>query len=526
MKKEKNSKSAWLNLIIAIIAAFAIVILLSIFLNYLEKFITQEVQAAATKPVYQARRVAQSHPEIIKIAAKKTFTFWVKFKNTGQKNWEKQKVALKTADLSESQIAHSSWLTKNTAYQVKWGVPVGTTGTFKFIFQAPEINGLRWEKLVLWVNNQKIPGGEIEIGLNVYGGKNPPPPPPPPPPPVVNQPTPEPSNTFFWQSISADYQIVEDLKYPEPNIRVGLFYAEKKDGATNEDASFLPIKIITLNQEPYQVKSLKDDYVFLTQTQGEETEIDFDFVTKKYFINLNGLRKVMTDAPLKIFPLNSDREVIFKITSWYRGPFWGLNVNDNEYQGTLEVKYNSLTNRLWLINELPMEKYLRGVAETPDYYPKESLKAQKIAARTYALFRYLYPKYTQVAAEDLPLFTVRATQADQVYRGYNWERRSPNLVQAVEETKGMVIFYGQDPILAYYFAQTDGRTRSSCEARMTKECLPYLISRPDPPGQGKNLIGHGVGLPQRSARVAAEQGASFHQILRYYYSGVEIKKVW
>ncbi len=336
-----------------------------------------------------------------------------------------------------------------------------------------------------------------------------------------------PKITTWWQEISADYTIAEEIKYEEIKIRAGLFYAEKKDSSSiNEDISYLPIKIITLNQQPYQVKLIKDNAILLAQTQGEETEIDFDFNLKKYFVNVAGARVAMTDSPILFDPISQDEETIFKITSWYRGPFWGQNVNDNEYRGKLEIRFNPNTNRLWLINELPMEKYLKGVAEVQDSSPFEFLKAQKIAARTYAFFRYLNPKYTNVPEDESPLFTVKATQADQVYRGYNREKRSVNTSRVVEETKGMVILYNNDPILAYYFARSDGRTRSSYEAKMTKEPVPYLISKTDPPGEGKTLLGHGVGMPQQGGIVAAQQGALFHQILRYYYTGVEIKKVW
>ncbi len=341
------------------------------------------------------------------------------------------------------------------------------------------------------------------------------------------QPSVTPLIETWWQSLPTDYQIAKEAKYEAPKIRVGLFYAEKKDGnSTNENVSYLPIKIIALAQQPYQVKLIRDNNILLTQTQGEEIEVDFDFNLKKYFISAAGQRIAMTDSPISFVPISQKQEIIFKITSWYRGPFWGQNVNDNEYRDKLDVYFNPNTNRLWLINELPMEKYLRGVAEVQDSSPFEFLKAQKIAARTYALFRYLNPKYINTPENDSPLFAVRATQADQVYRGYNWEKRSPNTSKAVEETSGMIIVYNNEPILAYYSARSDGRTRSSVEAKMTKEFVPYLISKTDPPGEGKSLLGHGVGLPQQSGIVAAQQGALFHQILRYYYTGIEIKKVW
>lgn len=511
MNQEK--KSNWQNIFFSLLLAFVLVILLSFLLKFLEKIFIKEAEAKTLD--FAAKKIKQNPIEIIDLKAGKAITFEVKFQNVGKKDWLKGRVALKTLSLEKSLFSHSSWPKENTPYVVKWGVPTGTIGTFKFAVQAPEINGLYWEKFQLFVDQNQIPGGEIEIGLKVSGGKNPSPP--------SSLPTNQ--NGLFWETISPDYQIKEEIKYQEPKIRVGLFYAEKKDSNQEEEVSYLPIKIITLNQEPYEIRLIKENNRrLLVQTQGEETEIDFDFSIKRYLIKIGGQLFATTDSPLLFSPFFDS--TIFKITSWHRGPFWGQPVNDNEYRGLLEIRFNPATNRLWVINELPIEKYMKGVAEVQDYYPYEMLKAQKIAARTYAFFRLLFPKYTNVPEGEEPIFTVRATQADQVYRGYNWEKRSPQTQKAVEETRGMIMFYNDQPILAYYFARSDGRTRSSVEAKMTKEFVPYLVSRIDPPGEGKTLLGHGVGMPQQGARVAAEQGALFHQILRYYYPGIEIKKVW
>jgi len=511
-------QQSWKNVIITIIIAFILVIILSFLLKFLEKKLVKETEAKTLS--YAAMRVEQSYPDIINLQAGKSFTFWVKFKNIGSKSWLKGIITLKTEDKKKSSFAHPSWPTSSTPYIVKYGVPVGKIGTFKFALRAPEINGLYWQKFQLFVNEEKIPGGEIEIGVRVYGGKDP----------VINGSEKKPEESLqepvsqsdhFWQIFPAEYQVIEEIKGSEPKIRVGLFYENSQ-----KPYVYLPIKIKTRDNQPYQVKILNENILLLTQTEGEETEINFDFTSQKYFINVNGTRVASTNSPIRFLSADPTKEVIFKITSWNRGPFWGEPCNDNEYRGELELKYNAKTDRLWLINELPIEEYMKGVAEVRDSYPFEALKAQKIAARTYAYFRMLYPKYTNVNDEDLPLFDLRSTQADQVYRGYLWEIRSPNIKKAAEETAGMVMFYGNDPILSYYFARSDGRTRSSCEVGMTKECMPYLISVSDPPGIGLTKSGHGVGMPQQGARVAAEGGALFHQILRYYYRGIEIKKIW
>lgn len=516
MLKIKPKKSRYF--IVDIIAAIIIITILALILRFLEISIEKKIKslipvAQAARIDYQAIRVDQNPVEIINLEAGKGITFWVKFKNIGRKNWEKQIVKLKTIDNQNGILAHPTWPAKNTPYIVKWGVPVNTVGTFKFALQAPETNGLYWEKLNLYVNDTQIPGGYIEIGMRVYGGKDP----KLPTPTAIQTPSTQKPTTYFWQTIPADYQVVNDFRMAEPEIRVGLFYvtAENK-------TKYLPLTIKTLNNQPYEVRG-NNDYLYIRAFNGDLLEINYDFNINRTFVNANGQRLLMTDEPLRFIPTNP--ETIFKIDSWQNGPFWGMNVDDDEYRGKLEIRYNPSTQRLWIINELPMEKYLPGVAEVWDSWPFEFLKAQKIAARTYALFRYLTPKYTNTPDEE-PIFTVRATQADQVYRGYQSELRNPNIVRVAKETRGMVITHNNDPILAYYFAQSDGQTRDSYQVRMTAAPVDYLKAKSDPPGRGRTLKGHGVGMPQQGGKVAAEQGANFSQILRYYYQGVEIKKLY
>ena len=518
-KKARSNKEVWLALLIAVI----IVVVVSILLHFLDIFLQKKFSAnyvyAATQTSYKALRVEQNPIEPLKLKAGEETTFWVKFKNTGAQKWlgknTDKPVSLKMLNGENSDFYAQEWLSKNEAYRVKYYVDPNITGTFKFKVKAPDTNGPYSNKFSLFAGKDPIPGGTIEIMMNVYGGKNPPPPPPPPP--IVNEPVNNSPTPYFWQAISSDQTISEDLRLTEPTLRVALFFVDTKDRE-----KYLPIKIQTLDNAPYEIRD-KNNNLLVNATIGDLLEINFDFNLKRYFINSNGQRLLMTDELLRFLP--KDENTIFKIISWNNGPFWGLPVNDNEFRGIMEVQYNPNTERCWLINELPMEKYLKAVSEVGDSSPYELLKAQKVAARTYAMFRYLNPKYTDTPDEE-PIFTLKATQADQVYRGYNFEKRAPNIGRAAEETYGQVILYNNNPIVAYYFAQSDGRTRNSYDVRMTTAPVPYLTAKDDPPGAGKKLLGHGVGMPQRSAIVAAQQGANYLQILKYYYTGVDIKKIY
>ena len=482
---------------------------------------------------YQAERIEQSCADIPKLNAGQDLEFWVKFKNIGEESWAgsgPEAVVLRTVSGMKSKLSHPTWYSyyiPNRVNPVSTIFP-GDEALFRFNLNAPKQDGIHWETFQLYAGTNPIPGGEIEIAVQVSGNgvvnseSTPTPTPIPTPTPTpAPTPTPNESNEVWWQSVSADINIVSNYRWGNleqgPNIEVGLIYIEKKD-----KTDYLPFRILTLNNTAY---NLYDQFekLLVRNTSGEMIEIDYNFDSGYFFVNdSQGKRLLMTNSPLV---LKSSEPVIFRIDSWKNGPFWGADVNDNEFRTSLELKYNSSTQRLWLINKLPMEEYLRGLSEVGDSSHPEFLKAQSIAGRTYAMFRYYNHKYTNTTNCD-PFFTVMATQADQVYRGYQKELRGPNALVAVEQTKGIIATYANEPISAYYFAQSDGKTRDSEKAYMTKAPVPYLKAKNDPPGQGKTMLGHGVGMPQIGGIVAANQGANYSQILKYYYTGIDLTKIY
>ena len=483
---------------------------------------------ARAENIYQAQRLEQSHVSLPELYSGQSLEFWVKFKNVGSQYWRgdgNQAVTLRTINGMKSKFSHPTWYNSYTPNRVNPVLTIepGDEALFRFRISAPPESGIKWEKFNLFAGSTIIPGGEIEIAIKVLSRteeiSEPEPAPEPEPSP---EPAPEPEEKeLFWQTIPASITINNQLRWNQlpdgPEIRIGLVYVNPE-----EKNDYLPFRISTTNQELYNVYD-KNNKLLVRNTAGEIIEIDYNYDTGYYFVNdSEGKRLLMTDSYIK---LSSDENNIFKINSWNNGPFWGQNVNDNEFRGKIEIQYNPNTNRLWLINELPLEKYLKGVAEVSDSAPFEFLKAQKIAARTYALFRYLTPKYTNTP-DGKPLFTLRSTQADQVYRGYNRETRSPNTFQAVDSTRGIVATYNNDPILAYYFARSNGATISSYEANMTDAPVAYLQSKLDPPSQGEIMLGHGVGMPQVGGIVAARQGANYSQILKYYYTNIDLTRMY
>jgi SpoIID/LytB domain protein len=138
------------------------------------------------------------------------------------------------------------------------------------------------------------------------------------------------------------------------------------------------------------------------------------------------------------------------------------------YRGDLVVKRRG--GMLMVVNELPLDRYLRGVvpSEVPKGWQPETYRAQAVAARTYALAT-LHP------GKD---FDLLPDARDQVYGGIAAERDHANL--AIGSTAGQVLTYGGRPIIAYYFSSSGGRTSSVHDAWPGSPQVPYLVSVADP----------------------------------------------
>lgn len=117
------------------------------------------------------------------------------------------------------------------------------------------------------------------------------------------------------------------------------------------------------------------------------------------------------------------------------------------YYGSIHVE--NRPEGLLLVNELPLETYLKGVvpSEMPSTYPREALKAQAICARTYALM--------QMAGERGQEYGVDVDDSVS-YQVYNNFAAQDTTNQAVEETAGVVLEKDGDLIPAYYYSTSCG----------------------------------------------------------------------
>lgn len=209
---------------------------------------------------------------------------------------------------------------------------------------------------------------------------------------------------------------------------------------------------------------------------------------------------------------------ILRINNFENRPAWKPELNDNEYRGVLEV--NRYENRLRVVNELPLEDYMKGLAEISASDPYEKIKTITILARSYARF------YMTEAEKfpGAPFHIDDDPNVSQKYLGYGFEKRNPTGVKAVNDTTGIVVTYNGKVVKTPYFHSDDGRTRSAQEVWGWTN-TPYLVSVDDPGCAGQTLQGHGVGLSGCGSAYMANLGKTYTEIIKYFYKGVEIAKI-
>jgi len=288
----------------------------------------------------------------------------------------------------------------------------------------------------------------------------------------------------------------ETDKLEEPLIRIGIYPV-----ISNE------IFKITANG-PYEI--YKNNQFSTIKNKGEIFET-----------------KINIQDNFKFLPKTKD--TIFEILSYEDHPQWKPELNDNLFRGVVEVKYSNKSKKVWIINELGLEKYLRGVAEAIDSHPMEYLKSLAVAARSYAFFHIenggKYPE---------EIFHLRNWAYDQLYKGYGFESRAPNITKAVEGTKGIIATYLDRPIRGVYSSDSGGITKDACKIWKGIFCnkeYDYLRGGiKDPAGTEHNReaikASHGVGISAIGARELAKSGKNYQEILKYYYQGIKIEKLY
>jgi stage II sporulation protein D len=141
--------------------------------------------------------------------------------------------------------------------------------------------------------------------------------------------------------------------------------------------------------------------------------------------------------------------------------------------GRIDLDINGSTGKARAILLIPIEQYLYGLGEMPASWGNEALKAQVVAARTYAVEKVLRLGQNRSVCNC----GVYASTADQVYVGASQE--VPRWVSAVDNTPNQILTYQGTAIQAYYSSSDGGMTENN-EYVFGGNALPYLRASCDP----------------------------------------------
>ncbi|MFC1668058.1 SpoIID/LytB domain-containing protein [Chlamydiota bacterium] len=160
----------------------------------------------------------------------------------------------------------------------------------------------------------------------------------------------------------------------------------------------------------------------------------------------------------RIFPYNG-----IKINRLSSGEFV---VNGKRLKGELFICLTK-EKKLLIINRINLERYLEGVVpfEMDSLKPFEALKAQAVAARTYAFYKMNHPQ--------AKLYDIFDDSSSQVYGGIGKNNMRTN--RAIKETEGIIMTFKGKPFLSFYHTSCGGRTELAKNVWKTKERFPRNI---------------------------------------------------
>lgn len=230
-----------------------------------------------------------------------------------------------------------------------------------------------------------------------------------------------------------------------------------------------------------------------------ETNVDFEAVSGSFQI-LNGTDSTLIGMPdrgrlwrasftpdlatIRLFSIDSDGELV-EVGSFESLIFVPddlnesvFSCNDKNYRGSLILQINLNSSGMVVINELGLEPYLYSVVarEMSNTWPMEALKAQAVAARTYAL--------RNINKHEVTGFNVCSGTCCQAYGGLSYE--GDQVRQAVDSTRGQVLVDGEGKLIAALFHSNSGGYTED-NVNVNGYYFDYLQGKSDPYSLGYGL---------------------------------------
>lgn len=225
--------------------------------------------------------------------------------------------------------------------------------------------------------------------------------------------------------------------------------------ATQPEAS-VPLLRVGLWQNQRNIALTADcDFVILDNKQSKLGEYK---AGEKVFLSFDSGRLTAGGREIKaleftVKPLTADGAIA---------------VNNKFYRGWLLIKWNTAEG-LQVVNLLNLEQYLYSIvpSEMPSAWHMEALKAQAVAARSYAMAR--------MNSHRSDGYDVCTGTHCQVYNGKSAE--TDRARQAVDGTTGLIMLYRGQAVMAAFHSSSGGRTENAVD--VWGRDVPYLRSVPD-----------------------------------------------
>jgi stage II sporulation protein D len=239
--------------------------------------------------------------------------------------------------------------------------------------------------------------------------------------------------------------------YAQHGVSYDKILAHFYPGTTLAPAPSARVRVLLVDSTKKVVISSPDPFIV-----KDATGIRYNIASGNYPLTAALKMKVAPDAPARALP----GPLTFMPG---KSPLWLTH----PWRGDLIV--SATDKSLSIVNSVPVDSYVRGVVsnEMPPDWPLEAVKAQAVAARSYAL------SHSHGAS-----FDVFADTRDQVYGGIATETQVGD--QAVAATKRQVLFYDGKVAITYFFSSSGGKTASVADVFAGSKPLPYLVSVPDP----------------------------------------------
>lgn len=227
-----------------------------------------------------------------------------------------------------------------------------------------------------------------------------------------------------------------------------------------------------------------------------------------------------------------------RIPSWIKDEDSRKRNNDNQF--LWKIRYQNVNGEETYINELPLEQYMKGIAETASRTHKEKKKAMSIIARSYIYF-YTHSLFKKFEWKPYDLEDDPSTS--QKYLGYGYQQRNTEWVDIVNETQWKVLVDEKNnPFIAPYSTCTLRNEKGELKRKTLEQAKWTNEKKWDIYKFGTNVItdvedtywecdarqtaGHWVWLSGNgSEKLASEHNYKYDQIIKYYFKNITIKNI-